>query len=229
LHQGHQEWVGHMKSWQPHHHWLPACCLQYSSLIFEGPSLKTCVFSELTGVCMHPSMNTCILATQYCLSVQPLHKVVRSSVCFHKMIYTKLKPGEIKRKVTNKINLLLQYLEWFIDRLSPEQSLINEAALVSCSGLCDISMPKCAQDESGFIYMFMLFGSMGWDHVSEVQPQTGLLFIPQMIYVWGAMVEWYWQGKTKERGKKNLYSTQYCPYTYCDISEVSLVVALALL
>jgi hypothetical protein len=31
----------------------------------------------------------------------------------------------------------------------------------------------------------LLFMSMGWDDVSELQPPTGLLFIPQVIYEHG--------------------------------------------
>jgi hypothetical protein len=42
----------------------------------------------------------------------------------------------------------------------------------------------------------------GWDYVSELLPLTDTLFIPQMIWVWGATVEWYWQGKTKELEEK---------------------------
>jgi hypothetical protein len=34
--------------------------------------------------------------------------------------------------------------------------------------------------------------------VSELRPPTDLLFFPQMIHEYGALVEWrYWQGKTK--------------------------------
>jgi hypothetical protein len=45
--------------------------------------------------------------------------------------------------------------------------------------------------------MLLLFMLIGWEYVSELQPPMGLLFIPQMIYEYGALVEWYWQGKTK--------------------------------
>jgi hypothetical protein len=43
---------------------------------------------------------------------------------------------------------------------------------------------------------------MGWDYVTELRPQTCLLFIrSQVIYDdYGATVEWYWQGKTEEPG-----------------------------
>jgi hypothetical protein len=34
------------------------------------------------------------------------------------------------------------------------------------------------------LYILLLFTSTGWDYVSELQPVTGLLFIPQMIYIW---------------------------------------------
>jgi hypothetical protein len=29
--------------------------------------------------------------------------------------------------------------------------------------------------------LFMLFMSMGWDYISELRPETGILFIPQVI------------------------------------------------
>jgi hypothetical protein len=35
---------------------------------------------------------------------------------------------------------------------------------------------------TGMSWLFMLYISMGWDYVSEIQPSTSLLFIPQMIY-----------------------------------------------
>jgi hypothetical protein len=44
---------------------------------------------------------------------------------------------------------------------------------------------------------------MGWDYVSELRPKTDLLFFPQMIYEYAALVEWwYWQGKIEELGEK---------------------------
>jgi hypothetical protein len=43
---------------------------------------------------------------------------------------------------------------------------------------------------------------MGWDYVYELLPLTDILFVPQMIWVWRAMVGWYWQGKTEELGEK---------------------------
>jgi hypothetical protein len=42
---------------------------------------------------------------------------------------------------------------------------------------------------------------MGW-HVSELLSLTDILFIRQMIWVWRATVEWYWQGKTEELWEK---------------------------
>jgi hypothetical protein len=50
--------------------------------------------------------------------------------------------------------------------------------------------------------MSLLLLLMGWDCVSELQPPTGLLFIPQMIWVWGATVEWHWQEKNEGLGEK---------------------------
>jgi hypothetical protein len=38
--------------------------------------------------------------------------------------------------------------------------------------------------EYKFLLLFLLM-SMGWDHVFELQPPTGLLFSPQMIYEYG--------------------------------------------
>jgi hypothetical protein len=39
---------------------------------------------------------------------------------------------------------------------------------------------------------------MRWDYTSELRPPAGPLFILQMIYEYGAIVEWYWQGKLKD-------------------------------
>jgi hypothetical protein len=50
--------------------------------------------------------------------------------------------------------------------------------------------------------LLLLFMSTGWDYVSELRPLTGLLFIPQVIYEYGATVEWYWQEKLKELWQK---------------------------
>jgi hypothetical protein len=43
---------------------------------------------------------------------------------------------------------------------------------------------------------------MVWDYVYKLWPPTGLMFIPHMIHKYEAMVEWYWQGKTKEIGEE---------------------------
>jgi hypothetical protein len=51
---------------------------------------------------------------------------------------------------------------------------------------------------------------MGWDYVSELLPLTDILFIPQMVWVWRATVECYWQGKTKELGE-NPVPVPFCP------------------
>jgi hypothetical protein len=47
-----------------------------------------------------------------------------------------------------------------------------------------------------------LFMSMGWDYISKLWFPMNLLFILQMIWVWRATLECYWQGKTKELGDK---------------------------
>jgi hypothetical protein len=44
--------------------------------------------------------------------------------------------------------------------------------------------------------LFVLFISMVWDNVSELQPQTGLLFIPQVIYECGEQ-QWNDVGRGK--------------------------------
>jgi hypothetical protein len=49
-----------------------------------------------------------------------------------------------------------------------------------------------------FYIAWLLFMSIRWDYVYEPRPPTGILFTPQMIYEYGAMVEWYWQRKTEE-------------------------------
>jgi hypothetical protein len=58
---------------------------------------------------------------------------------------------------------------------------------------------------STFVHPHLLFMSMGWDYVSELQPLMGLLFIPQMIY---KSVKPWWN--YTDRGKpKN--SEKTCP------------------
>jgi hypothetical protein len=42
---------------------------------------------------------------------------------------------------------------------------------------------------------------MAWDYISELRPPAGLMFIPQMIWVWSATMEWYWLGKTEKLGE----------------------------
>jgi hypothetical protein len=69
--------------------------------------------------------------------------------------------------------------------------------------------------------------SMEWDHVSELRPSSGLLFIPQVIYEYGATVECYWQtslaivpaqsssskaGGTWRRKRFILPSKHFCSY-----------------
>jgi hypothetical protein len=44
--------------------------------------------------------------------------------------------------------------------------------------------------------------SMGWDYVSELLSLQDILFAPQMIWVWRATMELYWQGETEELGEK---------------------------
>jgi hypothetical protein len=46
----------------------------------------------------------------------------------------------------------------------------------------------------------VMFMSMGWDDVSELQPPSDLLFISQ----YGATVVWYWQGKAEEVGQTSV-------------------------
>jgi hypothetical protein len=49
--------------------------------------------------------------------------------------------------------------------------------------------------------LMMTIMFMGWDYISELQPQHHhLFFIPRL---WRDMVEWYWQEKTK-KSEKNL-------------------------
>jgi hypothetical protein len=43
---------------------------------------------------------------------------------------------------------------------------------------------------------------MGWDYVSELRPQTGLLFIPQVIYE--HQEPWYVQKKTNNSSSRVL-------------------------
>jgi hypothetical protein len=42
----------------------------------------------------------------------------------------------------------------------------------------------------------------GWDIVSELWLPTDLLFIPQVIYEYGAMLEWYWHGENQRTFRK---------------------------
>jgi hypothetical protein len=51
--------------------------------------------------------------------------------------------------------------------------------------------------------VFFLFITMGWDDISELRPPAGLLFIPQMIYVYDGP-RWHEidRGKNEELGEK---------------------------
>jgi hypothetical protein len=60
-------------------------------------------------------------------------------------------------------------------------------------------------------WILLLFMLMEWDHVSDLPPSMGLLFISQVIYHYGAMAE-HWQGKTERTRRKTftgvtLYTT----------------------
>jgi hypothetical protein len=52
----------------------------------------------------------------------------------------------------------------------------------------------------------VLFMSMGWDYVSELRQPTGILFITQMICVYGGMMEWHdgmiFTGETRRTRRK---------------------------
>jgi hypothetical protein len=66
--------------------------------------------------------------------------------------------------------------------------------------------PECFNVVS--ILYSLEFMSVGWDNVSEQRSPTGLFFIPLMIYEYRALVEWYWQGETKEL-EKNLSQCRF--------------------
>jgi hypothetical protein len=52
---------------------------------------------------------------------------------------------------------------------------------------------------------------VGWVYTQTWMPTyVSLLRIPQMIWVWRATVEWYWQGKTEELGEKPV-PVPFCP------------------
>jgi hypothetical protein len=51
------------------------------------------------------------------------------------------------------------------------------------------------------------------ENVSELRPPAGLLFIHQVIYEHGAMVEWYWQRKSKK------YWDKTCPRATSSIAR----------
>jgi hypothetical protein len=57
-----------------------------------------------------------------------------------------------------------------------------------------------------FMFIFML---MGYDHVPELRPSTGLLFIPQMIHQYGQK---WWNDTDRVKPKnseKNLYQCHF--------------------
>jgi hypothetical protein len=66
-------------------------------------------------------------------------------------------------------------------------------------------IPKCLQ-LSIYARTRYTFGVwliwMGWDYVSELLPLTDILYIPQMIRIWRARVEWRWRDKTEELEEK---------------------------
>jgi hypothetical protein len=61
------------------------------------------------------------------------------------------------------------------------------------------------ESEFKLVELFKTFFPWRWGG-SSTQPwmpaYVSILRIPQMIWVWRATVEWYWQGKTKELGEK---------------------------
>jgi hypothetical protein len=62
-----------------------------------------------------------------------------------------------------------------------------------------------------YIECVLLFMSVGWDCVSELQPPPALLFIPQMIYEYGA------QWNDMERGKTEEFRQKPVPVPLCPL------------
>jgi hypothetical protein len=58
------------------------------------------------------------------------------------------------------------------------------------------------------LWMLFLFMSMGWDHVSELRPPMGLLFIPLMIYEHGNKRWSVLMGKPKN-SETNLFQCHF--------------------
>jgi hypothetical protein len=69
--------------------------------------------------------------------------------------------------------------------------------------------------------LLLLLISMKWDYVSELRPSLGLLFIPQVILVTTATVEWTdsWKPKSSE---KNLSQFHFVHHTSHVDEEMSL-------
>jgi hypothetical protein len=61
----------------------------------------------------------------------------------------------------------------------------------------------------GPVIITLLFMSMGSEYVSELQPQATVY--PQVIWVWRATMEWYWQGETEELREKPVPVPLYPP------------------
>jgi hypothetical protein len=56
--------------------------------------------------------------------------------------------------------------------------------------------------------MMMIIMSMWWVYVCELQPQIGLLFVPQVIiWTWRTVVEWYRQCKTPDLSARALWQS----------------------
>jgi hypothetical protein len=86
-------------------------------------------------------------------------------------------------------------------------SVYYENHLKSINTLC-VQKAELLNVKVGVTYK-LLFISMDWDYVSELQPPTSLLFIPQIIYEYG---EPRWNHVDRRKSKSSEKNLSYCHF-----------------
>jgi hypothetical protein len=157
------------------------------------------------------------------ISVYLLRRAVRNNCDFFAVLATRKEAMKVRTK--RKVIILWRVIWLWIgchrqvqvtrqyevnSRCKTKNFHFNDRKLCSCFHLLDqlnfhpfpLQETECWQ---------LLLKSRRWDYVSELGPPTSqLYFIPQMIWVWTATVEWYWQGEIR-RIRRKLVPVPFCP------------------